>query len=245
MQAAPGFLTEREARFLALVAACAPARGVILEIGSFKGKSTVGLASVAMRYGLGPVITVDPHTGPSITDPDVGPKGSSWDDFRASLRAAGVERAVEAHRTYSRDLAPGWTRPIRFLWIDGDHTYHGAKEDIDLFRSHLVPGAIVALHDVLHTFEGPVRVFAEELLNSDLFGPAGLCGSIGWAQYRPLDGAQWRDQRLGLRRRVARLIPFVRDGREPTGLRKLRYKLWRGLVPHAAPDAAAWVRTVS
>src|SRR5258707_1365369 len=81
-------LTEREARFLALVAACAPAQGVILEIGSFKGKSTVGLASVAMRYGLGPVITVDPHSGPSVTDPDVGPRGSSWDDFRASLRAA-------------------------------------------------------------------------------------------------------------------------------------------------------------
>jgi len=238
-------LTEREARFLALVAACAPAQGVILEIGSFKGKSTVGLASVAMRYGLGPVITVDPHSGPSVTDPDLGPRGSSWDDFRASLHAAGVERAVDAHRAYSRDLARGWTHPIRFLWIDGDHTYRGAKEDIDLFRSHLVPGAIVALHDVLHTFEGPVRVFAEELLDSDKFGPAGLCGSIGWAQYRPSDGAQWLDQRLALRRRVTRLIPFVRDGREPTGFRKLRYKLWRGLVPHAAPDAAAWVRAVS
>ncbi len=240
MRAAPGFLTEREARFLALVAACAPAQGAILEIGSFKGKSTVGLASIALRYGLDPVITVDPHSGPSVTDPDVGPLGSSWDDFQAALRAAGVESVVEAHRAYSRDLARDWNRPIRFLWIDGDHTYRGAKEDIDLFRRHLVPGAIVALHDVLHTFEGPVRVFTEELLGSDQFGPAGLCGSLGWAQFRPQDGIRWRDQQLALRRRVARLIPFV-QGREPTGWRKLRYKLWRGLVPHAAPDPAAWV----
>jgi hypothetical protein len=245
VRAAAGFLTEREARFLALAAACAPAPGVILEIGSFKGKSTVGLASVATRYGLGPVVTVDPHSGPSVTDPDVGASGSSWDEFRASLRAAGVERAVEAHRQYSRDLARGWTRPIRVLWIDGDHTYRGSKEDIDLFRSHLVPGAIVALHDVLHTFEGPVRVFAEELLDSDEFGPAGLCGSIGWAQYRPSDGGAWRDARRALRRRIARLIPFVKNGREPVGLRKLRYKLWRGLVPHAAPFAAGWVRAVN
>lgn len=198
-----------------------------------------------MRYGLGPVVTVDPHSGPSVTDPDVGASGSSWDDFRTSLRTAGVESAVEAHREYSRDLAPGWTRPIRVLWIDGDHTYRGSKEDIDLFRPHLVPGAIVALHDVLHTFEGPVRVFAEDLLDSDEFGPAGLCGSIGWAQYRPTDGAQWRGERRGLRRRIGRLLPFVKDGREPTGARKLRYKLWRWLVPHAAPDAAAWVRAVS
>jgi len=198
-----------------------------------------------MRYGLGPVITVDPHTGPSVTDPDVGASGSSWDDFRTSLRAAGVEGAVEAHRQCSRDLARGWTRPIRFLWIDADHTYRGSKEDIDLFRPHLVSGAIVALHDVLHTFEGPVRVFAEDLLDSDEFGPAGLCGSIGWAQYRPSDGGKWRDERRALRRRVGRLIPFVKTRRELAGFRKLRYKLWRGLVPHAAPEAAAWVRAVS
>jgi len=230
---------------LALVAGCAPARGTILEIGSYKGKSTVGLASIAQRYGLGPVVSVDPHSAPAVTDFGHGSQQSSWDDFRASLRTAGVENSVEAHRTYSRDLAKGWTRPIRFLWIDGDHTYRGSKEDIDLFRPHLVPGAIVALHDVLHAFEGPVRVFAEELLASDLFGPTGMCGSIGWAQYRPQDGGQWRNERLALRRRVARLIPFVRDASKPTGLRKLRFKLLRGLVPHAAPNATAWVRAVS
>jgi len=227
------------------VAACAPAGGTILEIGSYKGKSTVGLASIAQHYGLGPVVSVDPHSAPAVTDFGHGSRRSSWDDFQTSLRTAGVERTVEAHRAYSRDLARGWTRPIRFLWIDGDHTYRGAKEDIDLFRPHLASGAIVALHDVLHTFEGPVRVFAEALLDSDEFGPAGLCGSVGWAQYRPSDGGKWRDQRRALRRRVGRLIGFVKEGREPNGFRKLRYKVWRGLVPHAAPDAAAWVRAIS
>ena len=242
MRPAPGFLTEREARFLALAAACAPGKGTILEIGSFKGKSTVGLASIAARYGLGKVVTVDPHTAPSVTDPDLEGQTSSWDDFQATLRTAGVEAAVEVHRAFSRDLARGWDRPIRLLWIDGDHTYGGAKEDIDLFRRHLADGAIVALHDVLHTFEGPIRVFVEELLASDDFGPAGLCGSIGWAQYRPRDSAPWRASREALRRRAARLIPFVQRGREPRGLAKLRYKLLRALVPHAAVDPQEWVR---
>lgn len=237
-----GFLTEREARFLALAAACAPARGTILEIGSFKGKSTVALASIAARYGLGKVVTVDPHTAPSVTDPDLLGQASSWDDFRSTVRAAGLETAVEVHRAFSRDLARGWDRPIRLLWIDGDHTYAGAKEDIDLFRRHLADGAIVALHDVLHTFEGPIRVFVEELLASDDFGPAGLCGSIGWAQYRPRDSERWRASREALRRRAARLIPFVQRGREPRGLAKLRYKLWRALVPHDAVDPQEWVR---
>ena len=71
MRAAAGFLTEREGRFLALAAAATPASGAILEIGSFKGKSTVGLAAIARRYQLDPVVTVDPHTAPSETDPDL------------------------------------------------------------------------------------------------------------------------------------------------------------------------------
>lgn len=245
MRAAPGFLTEREARFLALATAGSPAQGTILEIGSFKGKSTVGLATVAAYYRLGPIVTVDPHTAPSVTDPDLGAQASSWEDFQATLRAAGVQDAVEVHRAFSRDLARGWTRPIRFLWIDGDHTYQGTKEDIDLFRRHLADGAIVALHDVLHTFDGPIRVFVEELLGSDDFAAAGLCGSIGWAQYRPGNGAAWRGSRNALARRAGRLVPLVRNGPELGGLTKLRYKLWRALVPHAAVEPEAWARTVS
>lgn len=48
----PGHLGENEARFLGLLAAATPGKGVILEIGSFKGKSTVMLASVAAHYGV-------------------------------------------------------------------------------------------------------------------------------------------------------------------------------------------------
>jgi len=38
---------------------------------------------------------------------------------------------------------------------------------------------------VLHTFEGPVRVFAEELLDSDRFGTGGHVRVDWLAQYRP------------------------------------------------------------
>src|SRR5438128_5112428 len=42
-----------------------------------KGKSTVGLASVSARYGLGKVVAVDPFTAPSSTDPDLRGAASS------------------------------------------------------------------------------------------------------------------------------------------------------------------------
>jgi len=246
VSAAPGFLTEREARFLALAAACTPAPGVILEIGSFKGKSTVGLASVAARYRLGSVVAVDPHTAPSSTDPGLGGQASSFEDFRHTLTRAGLTDHVEVHRKFSRELATGWNRPIRLLWIDGDHTYPGAKQDLDLFVPHLAAGGVVALHDVLHNFAGPIRVFVEDVLRSDRYGPAGCCGSIGWAQYRPADGGSvgFRDARQALARRAARLVRLSQRGRDLRGLAKLRYKLQRALVPHGDVDPSAWVAAV-
>ena len=245
IRATTGFLTEREARFLLLAAAAAPAEGSILEIGSFKGRSTVGLATIARRYGLGQVIAVDPHTAPSITDPSLRGKSTTFDDFKSNLQAAGVEDMVEVHRAFSQDLARSWSRPLRLLWIDGDHTFAGAQRDLDCYRRFLQPGAIVALHDALSNFDGPIRVMVESLLASDDFGPAGFHGSIAWAQYRPADGARFRDERRKLATRARRLVPFVADGRPLTGLRRLRFKAWRALVPHGDVDPAAWVKRVA
>jgi predicted O-methyltransferase YrrM len=241
----PGYLLEEEARFLGLLAACAPGPGVIVEIGSFKGKSTVMLASIAQRYGLGPVVAIDPHTTTAPTDPVI-PKGSStFDEFKDSLRTAGVEAQVEAHRACSRDVAKGWSRPIRMLWIDGDHTYAGAKEDFDGFAPFLCEGGFVAVHDALHGYEGPVRIVVEDILRSDRFGAAGFVRSIAWSQFRPRDGAAFRKQRLRLARRAAPLLPFVANNKSVKGFNKLRYKLLRFRVPHGVVSPAEWAATLS
>ncbi len=236
----PGFLGDNEARFLALVAAATPAKGSIVEIGSYKGKSTVLLASVAARYSLSPIVAIDPHTGPSVTDPQVA-GASSFDEFMAGIRAAKLEDHVEIHRAFSRDVAKGWSRPIRLLWIDGDHTYQGTSEDFALFSPLLSNGAIVAMHDALHAYEGPIRVFVEQVLGSDRFGPAGFVQSVAWAQFRPDDGAKFREERQQLARRAARLIPFLKDSRPLHGLKKMRYKLARSRVPRAPISATEWV----
>jgi len=230
-----GYLSEREARLVMAAAALSPAQGKNLEIGSFKGRSTVGIAYVTRELGLGKVVAVDPHTSPARTDPDLKGRGqtTSYDDFIAGLQAAGVLDRVEIKRAYSHDLAREWKEPLRFLWIDGDHTYEGAKADIDLFKPFLADGAIVAMHDVLGTFEGALRVFVEELLDRDDFGPAGFSGSIGWAQYRPRDGRRFRWRRRLLAFPARKLIPVAkRADRGLHGWNKLLYKLWRPLAPH-------------
>jgi predicted O-methyltransferase YrrM len=241
----PGFLGDSEARFLGLLAACTPALGMIVEIGSFKGKSTVLLASVAAHYTLGPVVAIDPHTAPSVTDPKITPGSSTFEEFVRALRSAQVEDGVEIHRAYSGEAAKAWRRPIRLLWIDGDHTYEGAREDFELFSPYLSKGAIVAMHDALHAYEGPIRVFVEQILRSDKFGPAGFVQSVAWGQYRPDDGAVFRKDREQLAGRAGRLLPYLDKNRPFRGFTKLGYKLARSRVPREAISPAAWSALVS
>lgn len=238
----PGFLMEHEARLLGTIAACTPAAGTIVEIGSFKGKSTVMLGKVAAHYGLGPVVAIDPHNfnSPELQEFRANPESSSFTEFLKNIETAGVAGQIEAHRAYSRDVAQTWNLPIRFLWIDGDHSYAGAKADFDGFFPFVNPHGVVALHDSLHAFSGPIRVFVEEMLRSDRFGAAGFVHSIAWSQFRPEDGSRFAQQRAGLERVAAPLIPLVRDGRELRGLKKIRFKLLRARVPRRPLRPDEW-----
>lgn len=95
-----------------------------------------------------------------------------------------------------------------------------------MFKPFLADGAVVAMHDVLGTFEGSLRVFVEDLLESDEFGPAGFSGSIGWAQFRPRDGHALghRMRRRLLAISARRLIPVAQSGRNLAGWNKYVYK---------------------
>jgi predicted O-methyltransferase YrrM len=216
-----GHLTAREVRFLALLGAAPTCRGEVLEIGSFKGKSTVILAKSAAFAGLSRVCAVDPLDLPSVTDPGESERFTIAPAFRAALRDNGVEALVEFHQMTSGALGRTWDRPIRLLWIDGDHTYQGAMSDFTVFAPHLACGAIVAFHDVLNWFIGPPKAMVDGPLASPLFGACGVIGSIGWAQY------------LGDRALAA---PF-------DAMR--RRLVHRARVPHAEVPPAQWLAGVS
>jgi predicted O-methyltransferase YrrM len=239
----PGFLLEDEARFLGIVAACIRCKGAIVEIGSFKGKSTVMLATVAKHYGLGPVIAIDPHNfnNSELHEHRTSPNSSSYEAFTRNLQEAGVSDYVEPYRAYSGDIAAAWNRPIRFLWIDGDHSYPGAKADFDSFSSHLLPHGVVAFHDALHEFAGPLRVFVEDVLRSDRYGAAGFVRSIAWSQSRPDDGSIFHDQRRQIEVAAARVIPHLRDEHNLRGIEKILFKLKRSRVPRTLTPAAEWI----
>ena len=216
-----------ELRVLFLAAAVPMAEGEIVEIGSFTGRSTVALVKGALWSGQDRVVACDPFDRPSPTCPGAG--RSIYEDFTANLAGLGLLDHVEVHREFSTAMAKGWDRPIRLLWIDGDHSPEGVKADVAGFFPHLVPGAVVAFHDVgSNRFPGPLVCFMEDVLLSDRFGECGMCYRTGWSQFL---GSGGRQRHRRVKRKLYGLLSAFRScdvfGVRMRGLTRLRYQLFR------------------
>ena len=138
-----GWLTKPEANLLYKFAKKCSGKGTIVEIGSWKGKSTVCL-SEGLRDGAGgKVHAVDPFTG-SSEHGDV----DTYNEFLSNIKRAGIDEYVIPHRQYSEDAAKEWDgSPIELLWIDGAHEYEFVIKDYQLWEPYLVEGGTIAFHD--------------------------------------------------------------------------------------------------
>jgi predicted O-methyltransferase YrrM len=58
------------------------------------------------------------------------------------------------------------SRAVDFLFIDGDHTYEGVKQDFDFYSPLVAPHGLIAFHDIvpaLHNTACQVHVFWREI----------------------------------------------------------------------------------
>jgi predicted O-methyltransferase YrrM len=175
VESVEGWLSDFEVEFLYRTArACR--HGVVLEIGSFKGKSTICLAKGSQAGSRAKVYAVDPHVGTLEQNLWLGGR-SSYDDFALNIARAKVEDLVVPLVQTSQSAAEGWDRPIGFLWIDGDHSYSAAKRDFELFFPWVVDGGTIAFHDAT-TGDVP-RVVYEEFRSHEIVR-IGLAGSVAY-----------------------------------------------------------------
>ncbi len=134
--------------------------GVIVEVGSYRGKSTIALALGSIAGAGAAVYAIEPHE--SFTGPlggEFGPQDRVV-FFRQVLEAECAE-TVRLVNLSSEVLAPGWKTPVGLLWIDGDHGLEGTRRDAECWLPHLLPGSLVAFHDTLDETLGPHRVVGE------------------------------------------------------------------------------------
>jgi predicted O-methyltransferase YrrM len=169
----PGMLTYDEVDCLYRLGQMNHCSGVIVEIGSWQGKSTIALALGAAKAHHEKIYAIDPHA----IQPEEGYLEDTRSAFMANIRQAGVEGQVIPMIMTSKEAARDWRRSIRLLWIDGDHRYESVKQDFQLWEPFLVDGGIIALHDTIRK-KGPKKVLWENVFRSCRFQDIAIVDNI-------------------------------------------------------------------
>lgn len=153
-----GFLAEEEGRALYHRALEASARGPVLEIGSYCGKSTIYLG-LACRQTGSTLFALDHHRGSEehqrgefFHDPELYDAGEglmdSFREFRRNVRKAGLEEVVVPIVAGSAAAARHWQTPLAMVFIDGGHSLDAALTDYRCWTAHLQRDGILAIHDL-------------------------------------------------------------------------------------------------
>ncbi len=124
-----GFLLDSEGELLYRLARNCSGKGVIVEIGSWKGKSTIWLGKGSKDGNHTPIYAIDPNTGSSDLKRKFG-KIWTFDKFKKNIKRAKVDDLVVPIMKTSEDASKNFDKPIELLFIDGDHDYDLVKKKI-------------------------------------------------------------------------------------------------------------------
>jgi MMP 1-O-methyltransferase len=155
----PGWLTDEEADALYELARACRGDGVIVEIGSWKGKSTVCLGLGSLAGSSVPVYAIDPHAD------------YRFGDFKDNVERAGIVELVRPIASLSQPAADGFDEPIELLFVDGSHEYDLVLEDFEKWVPKVVDGGWIAFHDTTWT-KGPRKVVGQAVYRSRRFKDA-------------------------------------------------------------------------
>ncbi|OGQ61241.1 MAG: hypothetical protein A3G92_07445 [Deltaproteobacteria bacterium RIFCSPLOWO2_12_FULL_38_8] len=154
-----GWLTENEGHYLYKKAKNVQKNNAIVEIGSWKGRSTVCLASGA-KEGQGAIIyAVDPHQGSDEQQQKGYNEKDTFKEFKFNIQTKKVDGFIHAIRETSKEASLKINYPVEFIFIDGLHKYKNVYEDYKLWFPKVIDGGIMAFHDSLY-FLGPMLTTA-------------------------------------------------------------------------------------
>jgi len=126
------------ADFVYFMATEAPPAKLALDIGIASGGQTKFLRDF---YDVEKTIIVD-----------IGehPKFPQWERIKKLVKTEIVLEVIQdSHAKSVREVLKPFADQVDFAFIDGDHSYKGLKQDIDLAKTVAQKGALFVLHDTL------------------------------------------------------------------------------------------------
>jgi len=135
-----GYISMNEAKFLQELVRSLPENSYVINIGA--GAGTSGLAIIQARDDVR-LITIDVN--------EDSPLGCLKGE-RDTLKKAGVDfdrhtQILGDSKEVARTWAEKWAEKVDMVFVDGDHSFEGARGDITLWMEHLYEGGIMVIHD--------------------------------------------------------------------------------------------------
>jgi hypothetical protein len=172
VQSIDGYLSRLEAISLFSVAHKLPRNSNIVEIGSWKGKSTYCL-SKGLRQGT--VYAIDPFNAEGDPDSEASYEKNQGiipllDQFQNNMKRLDVFDKIVTLQGYSSDFI-GKIPDISLLFIDGDHSINACKFDYENFSPNIICGGYLLFHDYrpLDKNLGPTWLIENVIVPSNKF----------------------------------------------------------------------------
>ena len=205
-----GWMSPDQAQALYSAAAACHAGDQIVEIGSFRGRSTIVLACAAVD-GVS-IIAIDPHAGndrgPQEIDGYVDEAAHDHDVFNENLANAGVAARVRHIRAMSDAAHTDVVGDIAVLYIDGAHRFGPARQDIGQWGERVRNGGTLLIHDSFSSI-GVTLAIVRELMFGRRFRYVGRARSMT-IYHADLDGSL-RSRIINALHQMAQLPWFAKN----------------------------------
>jgi len=189
-----GWLTPAQATRLWRAAGTLPAGAKIVEIGSFRGRSTTVLGLGSRRETH--VFAVDPFLGsdrgPQEIEQDLDRGQADMARFTDQIERAALSDRVTLIRELSGDQAAldGIDGVINLLYIDGAHRFTPARDDILRWGDRVSSdGGVMLIHDAFSSI-GVTLASVLVLFGSSRWRYVGRDGSLAEYQSSSLSGSE-------------------------------------------------------
>jgi UDP-2,3-diacylglucosamine pyrophosphatase LpxH len=156
-----GWLDRLEIYRLHQLAGEIPLKGTIVEIGSYRGRSTVVLA-LGAQPRKGKVYAIDTFEG---VKGDTHISGHDRDILGYALANNGVTDSVEIITAKSLAAAKKWSKSIDLLFLDGSHEYEDVLADLNAWSPHVA--GLIACHDHNENWPGVPQAVSEFVAKGD------------------------------------------------------------------------------
>lgn len=142
-----GQISQAEAQKLIELAQSTQPNTVIVEIGTYRGRSAIALAFGSLLGNHNRVYAIDPHIEfQGIFGGKFGIQDQA--ELYQNIVEAGVGHIVAVISLHSVEAAKSWSaRNVGLLWVDGDHHYEAVRQDYEAWCPFLIEGGILAFHD--------------------------------------------------------------------------------------------------